>query len=313
MKRKSIIKEQITRGIKGEKGVARGQLVIIILIVVSFAVLLLFFGKLKPLYNTNYNEAMCRASIVKAWHSKQFSVTNPLGPLKKPSFPGCRTLYFIIKEDGIYDSDDVKVEDLSCRGNNCNEIVKNKILRFIAEKMADCWGLFGNTEFDYNRIVRDYYGSKAVICFVCSQITIMPDSPIKGIAPNGITYSEFSQFLKNNKLPSGETYYDFLYSKVEDNFVNDAKNLWFDVWKRSALPGITITPSRLISEFAGYILFSKLDKNSFGVTKESKIEGGKTYYVIFFIVNPPLTKESTPIVLLLDNAAQSYAVCERMY
>ena len=309
MKRKSVIKEQIIKGIKGQKGVAREQLVIIILIVVSFAVLLLFFGKIKPLYAANYNEAMCRASIVKAWHSKQFSVTNPLGPLKKPSFPGCRTLYFIIKEDGIYDSDDVKVEDLSCRGNNCNEIVKNKILRFIAEKMADCWGLFGNTEFDYNRIVKDYYGSKATVCFVCSQVTIMPDSPINGIAPNGITYSEFSQFLKNNKLPSGETYYDFLYSKVEDNFVNN---------KGQVITHIVFSPThdfiqRLRYDIGAYTFFSKLNGTTLGTTNESKIEGGKTYYVIFFIVNPPIARESTPIVLLLDNAAQSYSACERMY
>lgn len=182
---------------KGE--VTTKQIITIIILIVSFAVILYFILRLNPTATTN--KEICRNSVV--LQSKSLNLGG--------SSLDCKTNYVCISGGGNCEG---MIEDVV----RINHEDKNEIFKAIANEMADCWWMFGEGKLNYIT-GRTFTGN--VGCAVCS--TIEFDEKIReSYEREEINYRELLEFLEKTKISSDETYLSYLTSYSDlDILVDD--------------------------------------------------------------------------------------------
>lgn len=171
------------------------QIVFLIILVASFAILLFFLLRLNLAEESR--DQICHNSVVLSGNSKL-----AIGSLD------CRTNYVCISGGE------------ECEGINPTEtkevsLDKNEILKKIADEMASCWWMFGEGEIDYGGGGTET-GVKYAICSI-----IAFDEKIQQKF-SFISYDEFYNYLKTTKKTDSQTYLQYLYStNVLENLDNN--------------------------------------------------------------------------------------------
>ncbi len=177
---------------KGE--ITSHQLVIIIILIVSFVVILFLLFRLNP-GETN-NKEICHNSVILKSTGKGLA-----GQLN------CKTNYLCISGGG------------ECEGINPTATVevnpdnKREIMKAIADEMTACWWMFGEGELDYIDVTAF---DKNTACALCSIVKF--DEKIQEVQEEGITYEEFLNYLTNKVEDKDETYLHYFYNvyTIED-------------------------------------------------------------------------------------------------
>jgi len=177
---------------KNKKGELTTQQIIgLIVLITSFAIILLFIFRLDLGETTN--KEICHNSVL--IQSQSALKTGGLD---------CKTNYVCISGG----------ED--CEGINptttryVNPANENEIMGVIADEMADCWWMFGEGKVDY---VGDWISKPDLLetrhCAICSIVKF--DSRIQERFPE-ITSERFYNYLFSKKFDDSQTYLKYLYN-----------------------------------------------------------------------------------------------------
>ncbi|MFH1326598.1 MAG: hypothetical protein ABIH59_00535 [archaeon] len=163
------------------------QIVMLVILITSFVIILIFLFVLNPGETTG--KEVCHESVV--LKGKSFISSGPLN---------CQTDYVCISGGG------------KCENFNPTETVdvdlsksdaKNQVMKAIAEKMSDCWWMFGEGKINYVGA-----GASATnYCSLCSIISF--DDKIKLL--ENVQYNDFYEEL-NKPKDSSQTYLKYLYN-----------------------------------------------------------------------------------------------------
>lgn len=165
-------------------------IVILIVLILSFAVILFFLFKLN--LGSESEKEICHNSVV----------TRGVSVIPSESVPlNCRRDYVCLSEDGSCD------ELVGPRVEKVKSV--EDIYSALANEMADCWWMFGEGKIDY-------VGDKATeknYCSICSQVSFDNSvSEIEGLEGGTISKDEFYKYLSENKISGGEkTYSEYLF------------------------------------------------------------------------------------------------------
>lgn len=188
------------------------QLVMIIILILSFAIILFFIFRLNLGGTTN--KEICHDSVVK----KSNLIMRVLyGEIK------CETGYTCISAGG-------QCSEITAKSTvNVNANNKDEIFKTIAEEMANCWWMFGEGKLNYGKG-----------CAVCSYIDF--DDKIESTYSEGISYKEFLDSLTKpvNIQKSNENYLYYLYgvSSLNSLFeINPAWKINYDADTKISLQG----------------------------------------------------------------------------
>ena len=195
------------------------QIVMLIILITSFAVILFFFFRLN--LGETSNKEICHNSVV----------------LKGKSVAGfgsldCRTNYVCISGGGECEGiNPTETKEINLIDSEKAEDVKKnkeKIMKAIADEMADCWWMFGEGNVNYLGLEDKSVWPKNS-CAVCS--TIVFDNKILD-KYNDIKYKEFYEYLNAAKKDSSQTYFNYLYNSNNiNNFQNKISYLNVDLDK----------------------------------------------------------------------------------
>ncbi|MEN7982685.1 MAG: hypothetical protein ABFQ65_04530 [Nanoarchaeota archaeon] len=170
---------------KGE--ITSQQIVILIVVIVSFAVLLVFLFRLN--LGDTTDEELCHNSVLTRGSAVVPSDAVPLN---------CHRKYICItgKEgncEGLTNPERIEVESLS------------EIYETLADEMANCWWMFGEGRVNYvgDDLTHNNY------CSICSQIYF--DEGLKSITGEKITKDGLYKFLENNNIDKTNTYAEYLF------------------------------------------------------------------------------------------------------
>jgi len=191
---------------KGE--LTTNQIVVLIILIASFAVILFFLLRLN--LGEESEKEVCHNSVVLRSNDAIPTDSVPLN---------CQTTYVCITKDG-----------------SCEKLLKpqkekvktpDEIYSVLARELADCWWMFGEGGLNY--IGSDTF--KEMYCVRCSQISF--DDSVKEISgfKNGFfDREELYKYMANTKISSDETYSEYIYGTNNYNaFLNveDGKNVEF--------------------------------------------------------------------------------------
>lgn len=171
------------------------QIVILIVLIVSFVIILFLIFRLNLGGTTN--EEICHNSVVLNGKSSIAS-----GPLN------CKTDYLCI-------SGGSSCPDFSAT-NTANVASGNKaqIMKALADEMSNCWYEFGEGKVNY--VSTSVLGNKA--CAVCSIVGFG-----KNLNESSISYQDFYNYLRLTNKTGTETYLHYLYSS---NNLTDFQNFY---------------------------------------------------------------------------------------
>lgn len=169
---------------KGE--LSTQQIVLIIILITSFAVILFFLFRLG--LGERSEEQLCHNSVV-----QKASVFSD-APLQ------CYRDYICITRDG------------SCEGLIKPKKIKVKSLdetyETLANEMADCWWMFGEGKVEY--VGKDV--TKNNYCSICSQIYFDGSlETLEGVEDKKISKDELYNYLAENEYSNEKTYSEFLF------------------------------------------------------------------------------------------------------
>ena len=160
------------------------QLVTIIILIASFAVILFFIFRLNLGETTD--KEICHNSVVLRGQSELTT-----GPLD------CKTSYVCISGGG-------GCEQITAT-TTIEAETKEETMKALAEEMADCWFMFGeNKELRYT----GGPGSTGVHCAICSIVAF--DEKVQEEFST-IPYGEFYTYLSQTKKEGTQTYLNYLY------------------------------------------------------------------------------------------------------
>lgn len=223
MKNKLINLKKIKKG-----ELTTQQIVMLVILIVSFIVILFFLFILNP--KPKAEKEICRNSVV--LNSKTAGISGSLD---------CRTNYVCIS--GGEDCESFNAKEKIEVDLNDPQKAKDGVMEAIAEKMAECWWMFGEGKVNFG--ATEDTSIKYALCSV-----IKFDSEIQNEI-SAITYSELYNYLAQEKISESETYLHYLYGlfnaqdfKSQDYFNLDTGNP-IDTSKRySIITGIddNITP-----------------------------------------------------------------------
>ena len=185
------------------------QIVLLIILITSFAVILILFFRL-DLGGEETQKEICHNSVVLKGKGTLAKLAAGGGSLD------CRTNYVCIsgggKCEGINPTETKKINLID--SEKPEDIKKNKeaIMEVIADEMADCWWMFGEGKIDYggswdSKLETIVPWSK-YNCAVCSDLKF--DKIIQDKIQE-INYNEFYIFLNSNKKDDSQTYLKYLY------------------------------------------------------------------------------------------------------
>ncbi|MBU0893856.1 MAG: hypothetical protein KKF48_04045 [Nanoarchaeota archaeon] len=181
------------------------QIVILVIIIASFAVILFLLFRLN--FGGETDKELCHNSVV--MRSNSIVPTDTI-PLK------CKTSYICISEDG------------SCESMTRPEIkkvkTKEEIFEVLADEMADCWWMFGGGKVDY---IGDDWVDSDLYCSICSQIAF--DNSVKeigGLNSGSFNEEELYSYLEGTKIEEGgSTYIEYLHEGQKDKYVGEYKDI----------------------------------------------------------------------------------------
>lgn len=204
-------KENTKRNKKGDN-IITPQLIIIMVLIASVAILLFFLTRLNLGGATN--KQICHNSVV-----LKATSGGTIGSLN------CKTDYVCISNGGTC-SDITPTQTIKITGgvigtglftmggttppatNEENQIAKNQTFKVIADLMADCWWMFGEGQLDYSE------ASFSTVCAICSVVKF--DNKLQNNFPNGFTYKEFFEYLRDTKMAnSQQNYLSYLFGDNE--------------------------------------------------------------------------------------------------
>jgi len=173
------------------------QIVILIILIVSFAVLLFFLYKLN----------LGKTTSKEVCHNSVMLKSSTISKLKETVSLNCDRSYICITEDSdgckeMYKPEIVEVKNL------------DEIYQKLADEMANCWWMFGEGRVDY--IGEDFF-IKDNYCSVCSQILFDTSlNNIKGIDEEKISKDNLYDYMSKTKLPGKEiTYLEYIFGTTE--------------------------------------------------------------------------------------------------
>jgi hypothetical protein len=171
---------------KGE--ITSQQIVILIILIASFAIILFFLFRLNLGEETD--KELCRNSVL----LKGKSV------FKDSTLLNCKRSYVCLSEDG------------SCEGLTSPKVekIENKeqAYRILAEEMADCWWMFGEGKVNYvgEDLLKNNY------CSICSQFAFDDSVRTENLLGDEIDRQEFYNFLQKNNVSGKDiSYLGYLY------------------------------------------------------------------------------------------------------
>ncbi len=183
---------------KGE--LATRQIVILIILITSFAVILFFIFRLD--LGGESKKQICHNSVVMKGNK---AIPGEDAPLN------CERTYVCITKDGtceeLNDPEKHKVNSL------------NDIYGVLAEEMADCWWMFGEGKVDYI----GKKGLKKNYCSICSQI-YFDDSlnDIKNIEKGKISKDGLYEYLASTKMGDSKiTYSEYILGTTNINLLKE--------------------------------------------------------------------------------------------
>ena len=229
------------------------QIVLLIVLIASFAVILFFLFRLNLGEETR--KEICHNSVI----------------LKGKSILGgaldCKTNYVCIS-GGSDCKDIIPTETIKVSPDN-----KDEISKAIAEQMAECWWMFGEGKMDYVGFNVEGATIGKVNCALCSAVSFSGDlTNLKEIDK-----SSFGNFLKNTKQSGSQSYSYFLYGTNDLDKVNsllssvDLSQKYYVVTGIAQASVLTSVNNwfgsgiDLLNSFVPFIEFTKLDKsNNYG-------------------------------------------------
>jgi hypothetical protein len=163
------------------------QTVMIITLLASFIVLLIFVVNLNFLETSE--KAVCQSSI-------QMQSSG-----KTSFFSGidCKIHYLCISGGGECEGFTYKDTE---KINPNDKSSKDKIMKVIADEMADCWWMFGEGKVNYV----SWKEIDSTACAVCTQFAF--DESFEKYQP--ISYEDLYTFLKNTKRGEKQTYSEYM-------------------------------------------------------------------------------------------------------
>lgn len=178
----------------GKKGeLTTQQIVLLIILIASFAVVLYFFMSMN--FGEESEKEVCHNSVVMASHSS----------LSGDTELNCERTYLCITEDGTCEgfSNPKKAEV-----DNLEEVYET-----LSTEMAECWWMYGEGRLNY-------VGDKALkknYCSICSQV-LFDDSlnNLEGVEEGKIDLDDFYEYMSEKSLSSkeveedSETYLEYI-------------------------------------------------------------------------------------------------------
>lgn len=170
------------------------QLITLIIIIVSFAIILLVWYSFS--WNPQIDKEVCHTSIVlRSSANNAIFETSKVIPLKCKTEKICLTC----GEDCEQFKADTKV-----KVSSDSEKAKEEILDTIANAMYDCNSMLGEGKLDFmpHKTWSENY------CLICSRFAL--DEKAKKEV-DGIGYGELYKYLGEKKTPNGKSYLEYLY------------------------------------------------------------------------------------------------------
>ncbi len=166
------------------------QIVLLIILIMSFAVILYFLFQLN--LGKESEKEICHNSVI---------MRGNVGLVQDSISLNCQREYICIAKKGNCGMVNPVVEKVE----NLDEIYE-----VLANKMADCWWMFGEGKIDYvgkDLFIKDNY------CSICSQIAFDDSlNDFEGIENNQISKDELYDYMSQNKISnSEETYTEYLF------------------------------------------------------------------------------------------------------
>lgn len=177
------------------------QLVILIILIVSFAVILIFIFLLNPKSLTE--KEICHNSIVL---KSQVSIAS--GPID------CKTSYVCISGGGECENFNPTITvDVDLNKDDA----KDQIMKVIVDEVADCWWMFGEGKIEYV----DNIAFEDIYCSICS-IFSFDEKVVDKFSSSPVDYSTLYNSLSQPK-DNTQTYLKYLYKTdkfedIEDKF-----------------------------------------------------------------------------------------------
>ena len=179
---------------KNRKGeMTTEQIVLLIILIASFAVILFFIFKLN-LGKTTDSET-CHNAVVERGS----------GVVPKESIPlTCTTQYVCITKDGTCEKmTNPQIEKVS---------TKEDVYNVLANQMADCWWMFGEGKLNY---VGDNFLPN-LYCSICDQVSF--DNSVDMFPGNKIDKKDFYDYLANTNASGKDiSYLDYLVGIKDSN------------------------------------------------------------------------------------------------
>ncbi len=185
------------------------QIVMIIILVVSFAVILFFIFRLN--FQSESIRDVCHNSVALRGNAALPGSTTTI-PLN------CRQSYVCVTADGTCDTYNAASNQWQKMSSyDYRIVVKNEkeLHSALAEEMASCWWMFGEGKVNYvgDELFENNY------CSICSQLRF--DNSIKDkLFPNGIIDKDdfYRKYLATEKMPGRDiTYAQYLYGSNDVN------------------------------------------------------------------------------------------------
>ena len=178
---------------KNKKGeLTSQQIVILIILVASFAVLLYFLMQLGLGKQTE--SEVCHNSVVMRGSSVTPTEVVPLD---------CQRKYVCVTADGSCEKMTKPIKE--------KVKTKEEVYEVLAKEMADCWWMFGEGKVNY--MGKDF--TENLYCSICSQIAFddSVSKDIKEFKRGELDREEFYKYLTLTKIPRGEvTYAKYLFN-----------------------------------------------------------------------------------------------------
>ena len=218
-------KEKGNSLIKDKRGeLTSKQLVTIIILIVSFAIIILFFVML-GLRKTIDTET-CRNSVI-------LRGSIPLG--KDTVQLKCKTTDICLSMGG--DCDVIRKGLVTIKVDNENELIKEMVTL-----LWDCWWMMGEGKVDY---ASAGLGFQEPYCTICNKVYF--DDKIKAEYTEGIPYSKIYDYMQSTKVPERDE--TFLFSIYRVNSLDRIRgeilaNHKYDIYKQKLNPSkehVTIT------------------------------------------------------------------------
>ena len=186
------------------KGLARQQLMLLLLVFALIFVLIIFAKNIKDILGVVSDVELCKASVILSSAKYETKVVRVIPvSVDSPLKIKCKTEFIELK-------DKVPIEDynVELRGDaRDKEILK----KFIFEKLALCWYQFGGGKVEvYNS------QKESRVCSICSKI--VTGEKFKELHPGGITFSnkELYKYAEATEYNENMNYLTYLTGEAEN-------------------------------------------------------------------------------------------------